>query len=183
MLYCSGSGEMSSFLVVDSGNCCGSGDMVRPDKAGTSSKESRPTTNKAKSHVAWMASTRETKYLKPIDKAVRKKTITPPGQMESKFTTSFRISQYPRCRVSNQHDIQCLRLWRPTLPNFFLMNNVISGRTIFTPNNHVTPAAEPKRRRLAIILQVRPAKIVTHAAEPGRSGLRFGNPTCKYPRS
>jgi hypothetical protein len=52
--------------------------------------------------------------------------------------------------------------------------------TIFIAEKTVTPAAEQKRRRLAIVLHINAPKIVTQSAEPERSGLRFGNQTNKY---
>jgi len=119
----------------------GSNIEVRPDKAGASSRGNRPTTTKAESRVAWAASMSVIDCLKPADKAGRDVTTTPPGQRESEFTTSLRTSQFPRCRVSNQHEIQSLRRWRPKLSKFFLMNNGCECRSIFIPNNQVTQAA------------------------------------------
>jgi len=45
--------------------------------------------NKAKSHIAWMASAGQTDRLKPVDKAIRDMTATLPGRSESEFTIAF----------------------------------------------------------------------------------------------
>jgi len=143
---------------------------VRPEKAGTSSRKNRPTMTKAESHVAWTASRVHSTversnlsqtslspfqtsihssevcevidHLKPIDKAVRDMTATPPGQRESEFTTSLRIIHFPkRCPSTIQGTFALCRCWFNSI-KFSVMNYRKSDRLIYLLKKRVTPTAE-----------------------------------------